>query len=98
MPNTTPLPPEITQYLPRLTPLQLAWLSGYAWSQAQRGGEGGQDLPPISTALSAVPTAEPLTVTVLSASQTGNAKGVADKLAEKLNAAGVSVKRSALKD
>ena len=98
MPNTTPLPPEITQYLPRLTPLQLAWLSGYAWSQAQRGEEGGQNLPPISTALSAVPTAEPLTVTVLSASQTGNAKGVADKLAEKLNAAGVSVKRSALKD
>ena len=98
MPNTTPLPPEITQYLPRLTPLQLAWLSGYAWSQAQRGEEGGQNLPPISTALSAVPTAEPLTVTVLSASQTGNAKGVADKLAKKLNAAGVSVKRSALKD
>ncbi|WP_109077217.1 assimilatory sulfite reductase (NADPH) flavoprotein subunit [Aggregatibacter kilianii] len=95
MPNTNPLPPEITQLLPGLTPLQLAWLSGYAWAKAENADVViGENVPQISTALSA----EPITVAVLSGSQTGNAKGVADKLAEKLTAAGVNVKRVALKD
>ncbi|MBN6065884.1 assimilatory sulfite reductase (NADPH) flavoprotein subunit [Aggregatibacter actinomycetemcomitans] len=94
MQNINLLPPELVQQLPNLTATQWAWLSGYAWAKAENTTAAGADLPQISTALSA----EPLSVTVLSGSQTGNAKGVADKLAEKLKAAGVNVKRTALKD
>lgn len=96
MQHNNPLPTEILNLLPTLTPLQLAWLSGYAWSQAS-GVEQllvGQHLAANLTALSA----EPFSITVLSGSQTGNAKSVADKVAAELTEAGIAVKRVALKD
>ncbi len=43
-------------------------------------------------------SAEPFSITVLSGSQTGNAKSVADKVAAELTEAGIAVKRVALKD
>lgn len=102
MPNTTlPLTPEALQTLSGLTPTQLAWLSGYAWARSQ----GAQNSLASNLAESAVnfnpvltTQAEPLKVTVLSGSQTGNAKSVADQLAERLKAEGVDVVRTQLKD
>ena len=96
MQHNNPLPTEILNLLPTLTPLQLAWLSGYAWSQASCVEQqvAGQHLAANLTALSA----EPFSITVLSGSQTGNAKSVADKVAAELTEAGIAVKRVALKD
>lgn len=96
MQHNNPLPTEILNLLPTLTPLQLAWLSGYAWSQASGVEQqtAGQHLTANLTALSA----EPFSITVLSGSQTGNAKSVADKVAAELTEAGIAVKRVALKD
>lgn len=102
MPNTTlPLTPEALQTLSGLTPTQLAWLSGYAWARSQ----GAQNSLASNLAESAVnfnpvltTQAEPLKVTVLSGSQTGNAKSVADQLAERLKAEGIDVVRTQLKD
>ena len=96
MQHNNPLPTEILNLLPTLTPLQLAWLSGYAWSQASGVEQpvAGQHLAANLTALSV----EPFSITVLSGSQTGNAKLVADKVAAELTEAGIAVKRVALKD
>ncbi len=96
MQHNNPLPTEILNLLPTLTPLQLAWLSGYAWSQAS-----GVEQPLVGQHLAAnltVLSAEPFSITVLSGSQTGNAKLVADKVAAELTEAGIAVKRVALKD
>lgn len=99
MPNTTlPLTPEALQTLSALTPTQLAWLSGYAWARSQEAAaqyslESAVNFNPVLTT-----QAEPLKVTVLSGSQTGNAKSVADQLAERLKAEGVDVVRTQLKD
>lgn len=97
MPNTTlPLTPEALQTLSGLTPTQLAWLSGYAWARsqgAQNSLESAVNFNPVLTT-----QAEPLKVTVLSGSQTGNAKSVADQLAERLKAEGIDVVRTQLKD
>lgn len=99
MQNINPLPPELAQLLPNLTAVQLAWLSGYAWARAENPAVTGENLAQNLTALSAhAVAAEPFSVTVLSGSQTGNAKSVADKVAEQLKNAGVQVKRAALKD
>ena len=63
--------------------LQLAWASGYLAAKS----ETGQSVP-LSVAPAAVVAK---TLTILFASQTGNAKGVASKLAESAKAAGITV-------
>ncbi len=64
-----------------LSPLQLAWASGYLAAKA----EG------VTTAVAAAPSAELTTLTILYGSQTGNAKGVAKSLASQASAAGLNV-------
>ncbi len=91
-PAMNPLPPELTAQLAALSPLQLAWLSGYCWAQA-----GGQSAP-LGAAVPAVAAAEPLRVTVISASQTGNARSVAEELHRRLGAAGIAATHSAAAD
>ena len=94
-----PLPPELAAQIAALNPLQLAWLSGYCWSQA-----GGQAVQPDATAPAAAapapaaPAAEPLRVAVISASQTGNARKVAAELQQRLAAAGVNAVHAAAAD
>ena len=67
------------------------WLSGYLWGVSQSGQT------PLSTqsqgeSVSAVPaTAAPVTITLLSASQTGNARHVAQQLHDELSSAGLTV-------
>lgn len=63
--------------------LQLAWASGYLAAKSEVGSVAA-----LSTAVQAQTAA---TLTILFSSQTGNAKGVAGKLAESAKAAGISV-------
>lgn len=74
---------SLQQVTSSYSPLQLAWASGYLAAKS----ESGQSVP-LSTAPAAA-TAK--TLTILYASQTGNAKGVASKLAENAKAAGITV-------
>ncbi len=65
------------------SPLQLAWASGYLAAKS----ESGQ-----SVALPSAPSAvASKTLTILYASQTGNAKGVAKQLEQSAKAAGITV-------
>ena len=101
-----PLPPELILQLGSLSPIQLAWLSGYCWSQCQLpaaqafiGQPGtilsGTTQPGVmpSAAQTSVATgsapAATRRITILSASQTGNARRVASQLAESLKKAGL---------
>lgn len=68
-----------------LTPTQLAWVSGYFW--------GVLNQQPGAAAATATPAAtEASTITLLSASQTGNARRVAEALRDDLLAAKLNVK------
>ena len=91
-----PLPPELAAQIAALTPLQLAWLSGYCWSQA--GGQAVQPGIGAPAAAAPAPAAEPLRVAVISASQTGNARKVAAELQQRLAAAGVNAVHAAAAD
>ncbi|ORF05294.1 sulfite reductase [NADPH] flavoprotein, alpha-component [Snodgrassella alvi] len=82
-----PISPELLQSLASLSPTQLAWLSGYAWSNSQQQNTVSPVVLPVSG------VAEPVAarkVLVLSASQTGNARRVAESLQLKLEAAGIN--------
>ena len=94
MSQANPLPPELSVQLSTLSPTQLAWLSGYCWAQSQ--GVSGAAAEP-----SALQTAAPTVsrrVLVLSASQTGNARSVAESLHAKLQAADVEARLSSAGD
>ncbi|HBS6707304.1 TPA: NADPH-dependent assimilatory sulfite reductase flavoprotein subunit [Klebsiella pneumoniae] len=86
--NLLPLNPEQLARLQAattdFTPTQLAWVSGYFWGVLnQQSG----------TAVAApAPAAEVPTITLLSASQTGNARRVAEALRDDLLAAKLNVK------
>lgn len=79
-----PLDESSLALLSQLTPLQQAWLSGYCWAKAN-----GSAAEVGATAAENV-TAAPLNITILSASQTGNAKGVATKLHQRLQQQGLN--------
>lgn len=83
--NPNPLPPELSAHLAALSPTQLAWLAGYCWAQSQQAGA-------VLSAQSAAAPAPARRVTVLSASQTGNARRVAEGLHGRLEAAGVNAR------
>lgn len=91
-----PLPPELAAQIAALNPLQLAWLSGYCWSQA--GGQAVQPGIGAPAAAAPAPAAELLRVAVISASQTGNARKVAAELQQRLAAAGVNAVHAAAAD
>lgn len=88
---TLPISTELAQALSALSPAQLAWLSGYAWAQSQGAVPTSAPIP--QTAAAAQRRA-----TVLSASQTGNARRVAEQLLVKLERAGVNAKLTAAAD
>ena len=88
MTQANPLPADISAQLSALTPTQLAWLSGYCWAQSQGAAAGA-----VATAFAAESApAVARRVTVLSASQTGNARRVAESLHAQLAAAGVEAR------
>ncbi|TMM47947.1 assimilatory sulfite reductase (NADPH) flavoprotein subunit [Colwellia ponticola] len=66
-----------------LSSLQLAWASGYLAAKSEQGQQA--QIAPVAAAVAAK------TLTILYASQTGNAKGVASKLEQSAKAAGINV-------
>ena len=92
MTPANPLPTELSAQLAALSPTQLAWLSGYCWAQSQ-GVAGG-----LSVSAAPAVAAPVRRVLVLSASQTGNARGVAESLHAKLKNAGVEAVLSSAGD
>ncbi|MCF7530009.1 assimilatory sulfite reductase (NADPH) flavoprotein subunit [Neisseria lisongii] len=85
-----PLPAELSAQLSALSPTQLAWLSGYCWAQSQGAAA--------TAAVAAAAPAPVRQITVLSASQTGNARRVAETLHAKLAAAGLNARLSGVGD
>jgi sulfite reductase (NADPH) flavoprotein alpha-component len=77
---------SITQLVQTCSPLQLAWASGFLAAKSSMA-------PLAANVLSgtANESTKAKTLTILFASQTGNAKGVAKKLSEQASAAGISV-------
>ena len=94
MSQANPLPPELSVQLSTLSPTQLAWLSGYCWAQSQGISGIAAEPSSLQTATSTVSRR----VLVLSASQTGNARSVAESLHAKLQAAGVEARLSSASD
>ncbi|MGL5119282.1 MAG: flavodoxin domain-containing protein, partial [Plesiomonas shigelloides] len=84
-----PFPPEqlsrLQQTLAQASPLQLAWLSGYTWALSQSSSVTLAAEDAVTTA-----AARPL-ITLWSASQTGNARRVAEQLQQQLQAQGWQV-------
>ncbi|RKR54378.1 sulfite reductase (NADPH) alpha subunit [Yokenella regensburgei] len=66
-----------------LSPTQLAWVSGYFWGMLNQ--------QPGAVAAAPAPVAETPSITLLSASQTGNARRVAEQLRDDLLAAELNV-------
>ena len=87
----TPIPAELGASLDTLSPLQLAWLSGYCWARADGTGAALPAIP-ATNAETAEPAPPPLAVTVLSASQTGHAREVAANLHAALTQQGINAK------
>lgn len=102
-----PIPPELAHSIQTLTPLQMAWLSGYCWAKADGAAlpdatnithAANAALPaPANTAAAATAVA-PRKITVLPASQTGNARKVASTLAERLQAQGLAATHASAAD
>lgn len=92
----TPITPELAAQLDALSAQQLAFLAGYAWARSQAGqaAAGLAAVAPVADAAAAAPRR----VSVLSASQTGNARRVAEQLLLKLEAAGVNATLTAAAD
>lgn len=90
MQNQTKLPisAELAEKLGQLDQLQLAWLSGYCWGQVNHQTVATDVVPTLGTTpdtVAAAPAAR--TITIISASQTGNARKVAEQLKTKLSVA-----------
>lgn len=74
----------LQQVISSYTPMQLAWASGYLAAKSE--------LSPLANAIApAAQASAASTLTILYASQTGNAKGVATALADAAKAAGITV-------
>jgi len=76
---------EVTQ---ELSSHQLAWISGYCWG---RLNESSPVSSALTSAAAAVPEATAPAITLISASQTGNARRVAEQLRDDLLAAQLQV-------
>lgn len=71
------------------SPHQLAWLSGYFWGKSEQNSFE-QNSTVDNTTIPAIPAAE--TITIISASQTGNARRLAEQLRDRLVAEKLNVK------
>ena len=94
-----PLSTEWQQQLDQFSATQLAWLSGYCWARSQNGQAAavGSAVASAST-VAAAPAAVARKITVLSASQTGNARRVAEQLLVQLQEASLDAQLVAAGD
>ena len=75
---------DLQALVSQLNPIQQAWVSGYLAAAAQLAGQGAG---PVAQA----PVVEAATLTILYASQTGNAKGVASRIKAAAESQGLAV-------
>lgn len=103
----TPLPADILERLDTLTPLQQAWISGYCWSRCNPAAAtlpaGSAILPTGNSTTSATGSTDAAAaparrVRILSASQTGNARRVAEQLQKALKDNGIDAPLTAAAD
>lgn len=80
---------QLQQAAAESSPQQLAWISGYFWGLSQTQTAG--NLQPVTQPITAVAAQPAGKLTIIYASQTGNAKGVAETLKEEATAAGIAV-------
>ncbi|MBE4579550.1 sulfite reductase [NADPH] flavoprotein, alpha-component [Vibrio navarrensis] len=80
---------QLQQTISQLSPQQMAWVSGYFWGLSQSQTLGASAPLTQAAALTAAKPAGKLTI--IFASQTGNAKGVAEALEREAQAAGIAV-------
>ena len=94
-----PLSTEWQQQLDQFSATQLAWLSGYCWARSQNGQAAavGSTVASANT-VAAGSAAVARKITVLSASQTGNARRVAEQLLVQLQEASLDAQLVAAGD
>lgn len=80
---------QLQHTVSELSPQQLAWVSGYFWGLSQSQPVAAS--APISQAVAAVAAKPAGKLTIIFASQTGNAKGVAEALEAEAKSAGINV-------
>ena len=94
-----PLSTEWQQQLDQFSATQLAWLSGYCWARSQNGQAAAVGSAVVSAStVAAAPAAVARKITVLSASQTGNARRVAEQLLVQLQEASLDAQLVAAGD
>lgn len=91
---TLPINAELAAQLDTLTPQQLAFLAGVAWAKSHIGTAAVQ----IQSDSAAASATVQRRVTLISASQTGNARRVAETLTAQLQNAGIAAKLTAAAD
>lgn len=80
---------SLQQTVAGLSSQQLAWVSGYFWGLSQSQPQAAA--APLSQAAAAVAAQPAGKLTIIFASQTGNAKGVAESLEQEAKAQGIDV-------
>lgn len=80
---------SLQQTVSELSSQQLAWVSGYFWGLAQN--QPNTAVTPIAQATAAVSAKTAGKLSIIFASQTGNAKGVAEALEQEAKAEGIAV-------
>jgi sulfite reductase (NADPH) flavoprotein alpha-component len=78
---------QLRQTVSELSPQQLAWVSGYFWGISQSQSVGAA--APVAQAAASVAAQPAGKLTIIFASQTGNAKGVAEALEQQAKALGI---------
>ena len=81
---------ELKKIIEKSSDKQLAWLSGYLWGLAEKSSNE-QALPNITTITDVTQAEQAKKVTILSASQTGNARRVANELTQDIERLGIEV-------
>ncbi|MCL9777042.1 assimilatory sulfite reductase (NADPH) flavoprotein subunit [Vibrio methylphosphonaticus] len=80
---------QLQQASTALSSNQLAWVSGYFWGLSQ--SQNSAQLTPVASAVTSAVSAAPAgKLTIIYASQTGNAKGVAEALEQEASAHGIA--------
>lgn len=82
---------SLQQTVAGLSSQQLAWVSGYFWGLAQSQPQTASASAPLTQAAAAVAAQPAGKLTIIFASQTGNAKGVAESLEQEAKAQGIDV-------
>ncbi len=90
--------PEILKNINTLSINQLAWLSGYCWAKTNHEEAGVVTNLPLDQANAQTVVAVSRQVLILSASQTGNAKRVADALHAQLSQNGIQANIQSIGD